>query len=349
MHDRCRVVRDIVDDLNKGEFRTETHVRRGIVDPLLQTLGWPVFKPHVVNREYAVEEGRVDYALCPRKKPLVFIEAKKFGGVTDAGRRQLFRYGAAHGVPLAVLTDGREWHFYLPLRQGTLAERRLPPINLSSDATEVCERLRRYLEYRAVTSGENIEAATRDLEQVQFERACESVWRRLVAGSEDTFLAMFLEAIADEAGIAPPRAKVAEWLRRRAATKPDPPTPPPTPNGNLPTPVPPPVGGLSVVFRGRTHECKNQKDGLVMAFRLISEENEHFLESYALRYGKARVSRDRDEIRRQPAELPRGWWIMTALGCEQKIEWIKDACRVAGVTYGEDLIANICPPGRRGR
>ena len=247
MHDRCKkIVRDIVERMEKGEFRSETDVRRGIVDPLLQTLGWPVSRPRVVEREYHVEDGRVDYALCPKGKPLVFIEAKRPGSVTDAGRKQLFRYCTMHGVPMAVLTDGREWHFYLLLRRGTADERRLPPIDLSSDTTEACTKLRRYLEYRAVTSEKNIESATRDLEQVRFERACESVWRELVEAPFPEFRKMFAERVWRRV---PRRAgdDVAEWIRKRARLQP--PLPPPGPAPVDPPPDPPQPPGQPRGYR----------------------------------------------------------------------------------------------------
>ena len=235
MHDRCSdIIRDIVERIDNGEFRSETDVRRGIVDPLLEKLRWPLRRPRVVEREYPVEGGRVDYALCDQKEPLVFIEAKRPEGISDASRQQLFRYCAAHGVPMAVLTDGGTWNFFLPLRKGTLDERSLHPIALSADPTEACRVLHRYLQHVAVTSGKNIDAATRDLEHMRFERACESVWRRVVERPADDFVAMFAKEIRSEAAIDPSPDAVAHWLRARAAGKPWPPEPAP-PKATTPT------------------------------------------------------------------------------------------------------------------
>ena len=356
MHDRCSdIIRDIVERIDNGEFRSETDVRRGIVDPLLEKLRWPLRRPRVVEREYPVEGGRVDYALCDQKEPLVFIEAKRPEGISDASRQQLFRYCAAHGVPMAVLTDGGTWNFFLPLRKGTLDERSLHPIALSADPTEACRVLHRYLQHVAVTSEKNIDAATRDLEHMRFERACESVWRRVVERPADDFVAMFAEEIRSEAVIDPPPDAVAHWLRARAAGKPRPPEPaPPKP------PPPPPISpGEShyTIFRGEKTNHRTATAVLVQAFTLLAEEDPDFLRQYGDKYRgpiKRRVARTRDEIhgdnrrvRAQCRKLPGGWWIDTCLNNDTKVRYIKDACRLAGVEFGRELIIGIPPPAQR--
>lgn len=345
MYDGCKeIVRDIVERIDKSEFRSETDVRRGIVDPILQELGWPVSRPRVVEREYAVEGGRVDYALCDQGKPLVFVEAKRPGGVTDAGRKQLFGYCAAHGVPMAVLTDGQEWNFFLPLRPGPPDERRLPGIALSSDATEACRALHRYLDRRVVTSGENIEGATHDLERMQLESVCETVWRELIQRPHDDILGMFLKAVKEETTINPDRDVVIAWIRGRASgTGPPPPPPPPGP------PPEPPADDHWVEFRGKRTPARNGKEVLVKAFSLLAEEDPAFLHRYAPRGLGRRISRDRTRIRRAPEGLPGGWWIETSISNAEKSRWIREACDVARVAYGRELIANFPRPIPRNR
>ncbi|WP_419938983.1 type I restriction endonuclease [Candidatus Palauibacter sp.] len=363
MHDGCKeIIRDIVERIDTGEFRSETDVRRGIVDPLLQELGWPVSRPRVVEREYQVEDGRVDYALCPKGKPLVFIEAKRPRGVSDTGRKQLFRYCAAHGVPMAVLTDGREWHFYLPLRQGTLAERRLPPIDLSSDATEVCRKLSRYLVQGVVTSGKNIEAATNDLERMQLERVCESVWRDLFQRPQDDALDMFLSALGRKGVVDPPRTAVAGWLRTRATGEtpapPSPPLPPPPPPPPPPVqPDPAPISRHTVTCFGEVAYLRSGVDVLVKAFSCLAERDPHFLRRYSDKYPgrkKLRVARTRREIhpddrvlRERCRRLPGGWWIDSNLSNLTKEQWIRQACEEAGVRFGHDLRIKFSRPKPR--
>ena len=99
--------------------RTRPLVSQGIVLRVLNELGWPVFNSHSVAPEYALEGRRVDFALCDgRDHPKVFLEVKRVGQA-EGGDRQLFEYAFYRGVPVAILTDGQEWSFYLPGEEGT--------------------------------------------------------------------------------------------------------------------------------------------------------------------------------------------------------------------------------------
>ena len=74
----------------------------------------------------------MDYALChPPREPLVMVEVKQIGQSKGADH-QLFEYAFHKGVPMAVLTDGQEWHFFLPTEQGDYGERRVYKLDLSS-------------------------------------------------------------------------------------------------------------------------------------------------------------------------------------------------------------------------
>ena len=130
--------------LRKGEFPNEQAVRQGIVDPLLRSLGWPTDDTQVVYPEYRVGSGEVDYALChPPSTPRVFIEAKRVGNIEGA-EKQLFEYDSLIRVPIAVLTDGREWRFFHPTGEGTWMERKIRELNLiEGDSRENAECLER--------------------------------------------------------------------------------------------------------------------------------------------------------------------------------------------------------------
>ena len=103
------------DKLQRGAYASESAVSQGVLMPVLQELGWAVFNSaEVVIPEYQhqLEGRRVDFALChPAKRPMVFVEVKNVGLLGGAAR-QLFEYAFHSGVPMAVLTDGREWIFF---------------------------------------------------------------------------------------------------------------------------------------------------------------------------------------------------------------------------------------------
>ena len=90
-------------------------------------------------------------------------------------------------MQLAILTDGREWNFFLPAEHGNYAERSVYKLDIvERDLSECTLRLNRYLQYDAVFSGDAIEAARKDYRDVARERQIQSAlpraWEHL--GSE---------------------------------------------------------------------------------------------------------------------------------------------------------------------
>ncbi|RKU08090.1 hypothetical protein C6501_17005 [Candidatus Poribacteria bacterium] len=139
---------DIRNQLKQGAYPNEAAVSLGIVLRLLQALEWPIFKPQVVIPEYAVEREKVDFALCSSEEPLVFIEVKQVRNL-DGAEKQLFKYASHKEVPVAILTDGWEWHFFSSDDHGEYKE--LCKLDLiENDSEECAKRLDRYLNYKEV-------------------------------------------------------------------------------------------------------------------------------------------------------------------------------------------------------
>lgn len=145
MHDLIERIRSV---LLTGGYPNERAVSTGIVVPVLRSLGWDDTNPREVQPEFANPRGRVDYALSARagERPIIFVEVKGVGRSAEADR-QLFEYAFHEGVPLAVLTDGRTWNFYLPGQHGSYEERRVYQIDLVERETdEIVARFSRYLQ-----------------------------------------------------------------------------------------------------------------------------------------------------------------------------------------------------------
>ena len=141
----------IRDGIRAGKFQSEAAVSEGIVLRLLHALDWPRYEPQVVFPQYSVKGGWVDYALChPASRPVVFIEVKQLGQCAGA-EEQLFQYAFHRGVPMAILTDGQQWHFFHPHGgQGNYEERRVYLLDLLEiDVGESIGCLDRYLKYSA--------------------------------------------------------------------------------------------------------------------------------------------------------------------------------------------------------
>ena len=185
---------DIRDNLEQGLFTNEAAVCDYIVRRLLvDALGWPRHAPNVVIREYGVEGTRVDFALChPPSKPIIFIEVKKVGNI-DGAEQQLFEYAFHEGIPIAILTDGREWRFFHPTAQGNYRERKVCELNLSEgNSEENAKCFKRYLNYEAIQTGEAVEAIKADYEKVVQEREVATrlpeAWGKLVEEADEFLL-----------------------------------------------------------------------------------------------------------------------------------------------------------------
>ena len=213
------VVRQVRAGLRAGRYKSEAAVSQGVVLPVFQALEWPVLDTSVVTPEFTVEGRRVDFALChPADRPLVFLEVKRPGGAKGADR-QLFEYAFHRGVPMAVLTDGNEWHFYLPAEQGDYDERRVHRLALvDRDVAASCLRLRRYLAYAAVRAGEALDAARSDYRDLarrrQAQEAIPRAWKELVSESDGLLIDLLAERAEDVCGCKPARDACAQFLTR---------------------------------------------------------------------------------------------------------------------------------------
>lgn len=126
--------------LRANEIRT----RVALIDPLLAALGWDVSDPALVTPEYAVGEGRADYALHGSESiPAAMVEAKRLGhSLSDDERMQMLNYANARGVRYAAVTDGDVWEFYEVFKQAPLEDRRLLSLRIANTpAHELALRL----------------------------------------------------------------------------------------------------------------------------------------------------------------------------------------------------------------
>lgn len=211
-------IEDIRNQLKEGLFINEAAVSQGIILRLLNVLTWPTYNTQVITPEYSVEGRRVDFALCqPPSKPIVFIEVKQVGNIEGA-ERQLFEYAFHEGVPIAILTDGREWRFFHPTAQGDYRERKVYELNLSEgNSEENAKRLHRYLNYASIRAGEAVEAIKTDYEEVVQQRQIEArlpeVWNELVQEKNEDLLLIVMDAAKNKIGYEPTEEQVLGFLK----------------------------------------------------------------------------------------------------------------------------------------
>jgi len=202
------IIESIRERLKKGTFTNEASVSQGIVMPILNELDWPVFDTSVVVPEFPLEGRRVDYALCNvYGKPIVFIEVKKVG-LAEGADKQLFEYAFHKGVPLAILSDGKEWHFYLPSGEGDYKERRIYKLDIiEREINDSVYYLNRYLNYERVKTGKAIDSAKKDYQNISQKRkikeALPAAWKRLIEEKDEILLELLSEKVEDLCGYKP--------------------------------------------------------------------------------------------------------------------------------------------------
>ncbi|HON06662.1 MAG TPA: hypothetical protein PLW02_01030, partial [Verrucomicrobiota bacterium] len=191
---------EIRNGLEAGRYTNEASVSQGIVLKILNSLDWNVFDTSLVSPKYSVGSGRVDFTLChPPGKPIILIESKDVGNAIGS-EKQLFEYAFHQGIPMAILTDGQEWSFFLPGEQGTYHERCVYKLDLlARPIEECCHIFERYLKYSHVISGEAISNAKADYGNVskkrQIEAALPQAWTELIKEQDEILFELIAEKV----------------------------------------------------------------------------------------------------------------------------------------------------------
>ncbi len=215
------LIEQIRERLQRSAYVNEAAISHGVVMPIINALGWDTADPQQVVPEFSVSGGRVDFALFGLgHKPAVFIEVKQVGRAMT-GDRQLFEYCFHQGVSLCVLTDGREWSFYLPGGHGSYEDRRVYRLQLDDREPAKCEQmLLRYLSRDRVRDQSAFEDAQRDHRDATRNREAVNLlsraWREVADEAHD----QVVEALTDKAealcGYKPAAAEVVAFLRTLA-------------------------------------------------------------------------------------------------------------------------------------
>lgn len=370
-------IEEIREGVRAGRYGNEAAVSQGIVLRLLQALDWPTYDTQVVCPEYSLAGRRVDFALChPANKPAAFIEVKQIGQ-SDGAERQLFEYAFHQGVPLAVLTDGQEWNFFLPAEQGDYSERRVYKLDLlERDLQECTSRMQRYLAYKQVSSGEAIAAAREDYRNAsrvrQMLATLPEAWAKLVADEDDLLLELVADKVESLCGFKPDVDTVAKFLRENVGVHRQQSQPPPRASATVlsrpaspPSTVAPPQpkvaaqtsaptpGSTGYSIDGRFVACRNGREVLVAVFEALADRDSTFLERFAARpkHGRTRryLARTPEELypgrpdlaREFFAKLRSGWFLGTNVSHAAIRQIVEMACEVASRQYGTEVMVHI--------
>ena len=150
----------------------EATTQQYVVLPILRALGWD--DAHLaameVLPEYQVESRRADYALYvkPDESPVMLIECKRWNEPITRHEEQICFYAYSGNIPLALITNGRHWRFYLPhWRASSLSDRIFCETDIADQYSAISD-LERYLSKSNIASGEaelNAEIALEEKEK----------------------------------------------------------------------------------------------------------------------------------------------------------------------------------------
>ncbi len=347
-------------DIINSQYPNEISVIDGIIKPLLHALNWDIFDTiDNVIPEYSIAGKRVDIALCYQKKSYVFVECKRMGGIDDNAQEQLLNYAFHEGVPMAILTDGRHWNFYLPAEQGKFRERQFYQLDLvERETVDIKNKLNRYLKREFVISGKAIENAKKDYKDVKKDKEIitqlPKAWKALIEDKDELLVEVLAEKVESMCGYKVSEKAVLYFLHTlnlKENKKIEKPVKTISNNNNL-------MNNKTNLqkpwfeFRGKTYSAKSNVDMVVQIIPLLFPDGDLSLieKSHDKRINtKARslVSRDintlyknkdRGWIEGKYRKISPGWYIGTNYGTSDYKDKIKAICELCGIAYDEELI-----------
>ncbi len=351
-----RIRRDILS--GRYDDKKEAMVKSGIIEPILRSLGWNTEDMEQVELEYSLRNesggrGDVDYALLDRGNLFVVIEAKAYKRAGGA-EPQLFGYVYDAGALLALLTDGGEWRVYLTFRTGGYKERLVRNINIvNSEPEESAEYLWRYLSHQEVISQRAQNNARQDLEErtnrEEARRTIPDVWKEMVEKETTSIIDELIDEVAKRVGNAPSREDIVNFLK---SLRPQPSSQPSAPLTEARVFSPRKIdrpgvaqeeGQIFYILWNEKHIHRQVVDAFVEILRRLDNEIPNFMEQFALRLRRRRTNcprREKQDHFRQPRQIG-DWHMDTHSSTQDKVIFLMEACKVAGIEYGKDLIVNF--------
>lgn len=136
----------------------EATTKQYVVLPILRALGWDDtnLASMEVKPEYKVESRRADYALHIQREqnPVVLIECKRWDQPIGKNEEQICFYAYSGNVPLAIITNGKLWRFYLSRWEASSLSDRIFCETDIENQENVGTDLEKYLLKSNVASGE---------------------------------------------------------------------------------------------------------------------------------------------------------------------------------------------------
>jgi predicted type IV restriction endonuclease len=321
------LIQQIKINLEHNRYPNETAVSMGIVIRVLQSLDWPTGNMKIVYPEFPLESRKVDFGLCPKGDdiPKIIIEVKRVGNL-EAADQQLFEYAFLAGAGVAVLTDGKEWHFYFPVTTGSFNDKRFYKLDLmEQELEEIVKKFERYLSYDNVHSDRFLEFAQQDLKKakqaIEAKETIPEAFKKLIESDDEQLIQIIAEKVADQCGFSPDNKLITDFLNTLINKDLNPPPAIPKKIKRTNSNTNEKTQGL-FYFRLGNHETngKNATDLFLNAMTIISQHFESAISKYHSElqpYNRKVISRQKDElfpnrpdmIAQYSKKLETGYWV----------------------------------------
>lgn len=341
----------------------EAVVSTQIVLPVLGYLNWDIHDFRYVYPQYPLDKLKVDYGLKispgEEKGLRCIIEVKAWGNLegNTSADRQLFGYAFLAGAPIAVLTDGGRWRFYLPMAAGDFEERLVRDLDVEKHQPEkVVQGLVDYLSFENTRSGKAKKNAERDHEErirnIEINKNISKAWKNLLDGPSDRLVTLLVDETSRiSSGYPPVRADVEKFLKN---------TIDPQKGTELQTITKPFEKKAAFVLLSKPYtEIKNPTDAFIQIMNILADRDGNFLPRLApkterrkyawLSKNLANIGEERDQ--KVARKLPGGWLLGTHASTSEKIKRLQTACKIAGIPFGkpEGLKVNFPSTSKKSR
>jgi len=198
---------------------SERVIEQSIVLKLLSKLGWDAFNDEEVFPQYAMDNKKVDYSLRISGQNKVFIEVKKTSEELEKHQEQLLNYSFRSGIKIAILTNGIDWWFYLPLLETPWEQRKFYSINLKSQKEDdISNRFRDFLSKSNIQSDKAIEMANQyHSSKLKHEIVMKNIpiaWDTIIKDHNDLLVELLIEETEKKCGFLPEKDEIYIFLDR---------------------------------------------------------------------------------------------------------------------------------------
>jgi hypothetical protein len=195
----------------------EKVIEQAIILPVLSDLGWDRDDTEEVYPQFQVDNRKVDYSLRIASKNKVFIEVKRTNEELEKHQNQLLDYSYRSGISLAVLTNGIDWWFFLPLLGVDWTQRKFYSINLRKQPeSEVAERFIDFLSKPNVESDTAIRTAQKfhdgNIKSKTVSETLPIIWKEIIKGHSESLVEILMEETEKKCGFLPKREDVYHFL-----------------------------------------------------------------------------------------------------------------------------------------